>query len=247
MTSSDDQARGPYPDDDWTLNERLLVLWDRAAVRWLVALFVGALIVAVFALMRSTPSESVSSASVTTPGSAPPSASGQPTAGGGGPGGVTATATPPMVDVIVDVVGPVREPGVVTLPAGSRVADAVAAAGGLTKGKTAINLARVLVDGEQIDVAAPAGGAGPGPAVGGGTGTGTGAGTSANKGTTSLINLNTATESELQELPRVGPVTAGKIIDFRTQYGGFRSVDQLKEVSGVGEVTFSGIAPLVTV
>jgi len=238
MTSSDDQFHRTQPDDDWTLNERLLVLWDRAAVRWLVAIFVGALIVAVFALMRSTPSESVSSATVTTPGSAPPTASADASRPAVAP-------PPPTADVIVDVVGPVRDPGVVTLPAGSRVADALAAAGGLTRGKTAINLARVLVDGEQIDVAAAADGAVPAAAADSSTSTSTG--TSANKATTSLINLNTATESELEELPRVGPVTAGKIIDFRTQYGGFRSVDQLKEVSGIGAVTFAGIAPLVTV
>jgi len=245
MTSSDDQIQGPQPDDDWTLNERFVVLWDRAAVRWLVALFVGALIVAVFALMRSTPGESLSNATLTTPGSAPPTTSAEPTGAGGQSGSVVATSATPTANVIVDVVGPVRDPGVVTLPTGSRVADAVAAAGGLTKGKTAINLARLLVDGEQIDVAAVADGVAAGTVAGGGTGRGTSA--NANNAKTALMNLNTATVSELQELPRVGPVTAGKIIDFRTQYGGFRSVDQLKEVSGIGDVTFTGIAPLVTV
>ncbi|MFT6565062.1 MAG: competence protein ComEA [Actinomycetes bacterium] len=146
--------------------------------------------------------------------------------------------------MIVDVVGRVRSPGVVTLPTGSRVADALEAAGGLTKGKTLINLARVLIDGEQINVAARAdavanepSGSTPG-AEGGSVGSST---------KSALVNLNTASKDDLEELPRVGPVTAGRIIDFRAQYGGFRSVDQLMEVSGVGQVTFAGLAPLVTV
>ncbi len=244
MSDFDNRPSDPEPDDEWTLNERLVVLWDRAAVRWLVALLVGALVVAVFAMVRSAPSESASVTAVTAQGSAPPVESGQASTEPGSSNGV-ASSTPELAgEVIVDVIGRVRTPGVVTLPAGSRVADAVAAAGGLSKGKTTVNLARVLIDGEQIDVSARAG-------QSGGLGATTAAGPSAGLGATGaaagLINLNMATATELQELPRVGPVTAEKIIDFRTQYGGFRSVAQLKEVSGVGDVTFAGIEPLVTV
>jgi competence protein ComEA len=247
MTPPDDHCRAvdqQHPDDDWTLNERLLVLWDRAAVRWLVAAFVAALVVAVFALMRAAPGESLSATVVTATGSAPPTASAQPSNGLTVPSGVTSPEPSQSGAVIVDVVGRVRSPGVVTLPTGSRVADALEAAGGLTKGKTLINLARVLIDGEQINVAARAdavanepSGSTPG-AEGGSVGSST---------KSALVNLNTASKDDLEELPRVGPVTAGRIIDFRAQYGGFRSVDQLMEVSGVGQVTFAGLAPLVTV
>jgi len=152
--------------------------------------------------------------------------------------------------IVVDVVGPVRRPGIVTLPSGSRVADAIAAAGGLKKNKTRVNLARLLVDGEQVDVADSAvngslsqgsSGAGASDSANGGAGRGTPGKPGAS------VNLNQASETELETLPRVGPVMAQKIIDFRASHGGFTSVDQLREVPGIGEVTFAGLAPLVRV
>lgn len=136
--------------------------------------------------------------------------------------------------VVVHVAGKVAHPGIVELPAGSRVVDAVEAAGGADDGVdlSALNLARVLVDGEQIvvGVAAPAG---PLPTAGSPTGT--------------LVNLNTATTTELESLPEVGPVTALAIITWRDEHGGFTDVQELLEVDGIGEATLETIAPFVTV
>ncbi|MDV9190696.1 ComEA family DNA-binding protein [Streptomyces sp. SR27] len=138
--------------------------------------------------------------------------------------------------VIVDVGGKVRRPGVLTLPAGSRVADALRAAGGAKPGAdlTGLNRARVLSDGEQVLVGLPgvaAGGPGPGGAGGGGPGV--------------PLSLNTATAEQLDTLPGVGPVLARHIVDHRTEHGGFRSVGELREVNGIGERRFADLEPLV--
>jgi competence protein ComEA len=145
------------------------------------------------------------------------------------------------VTVTIDVAGKVRHPGIAVLDAGSRVVDALEAAGGARPGVdlTGLNLARVLVDGEQVLVGepAPAGAAAAAsPTAGSSTG-----------GPTALVNLNTATEDELDTLPEVGPVTAASILEWRTQHGGFTSVDELLEVDGIGEVTLGKLAPYVTV
>lgn len=145
--------------------------------------------------------------------------------------------------VVVDVDGAVRRPGVVELPDGSRVVDALKAAGGVVaKADTgALNLAQILIDGEQIVVAKK--GSGPvAPEPGVPAAPGTGAPSAA-----SLVNLNTATSVELETLPGIGPVLATAILDWRTQNGGFTSIDQLEQVSGIGPVTFAEIAPLVRV
>ncbi|WP_432061285.1 helix-hairpin-helix domain-containing protein [Streptomyces sp. S1] len=152
---------------------------------------------------------------------------------------------PSGAEVVVDVGGKVRRPGVLTLPAGSRVADALRAAGGVRSGAdlTGINRARVLADGEQVLVdvpGAPAGGSGPGPGSGGGAGGAAGGGA---PGTP--VSLNTATVEQLDTLPGVGPVLAQHIIDHRTEHGGFRSVGELREVSGIGERRFADLEPLV--
>jgi competence protein ComEA len=153
--------------------------------------------------------------------------------------------------VTVHVVGQVSRPGVFSMPAGSRVADVVARAG-VRKGAdlAAINLARLLVDGEQIRVPKPgevvAGGAAAGPGTGtaaGGGGVAGGAGTDSS----GRVNLNSATAAQLEELPGVGPVLAGRIIDWRTEHGRFASVDELGEVSGIGEKIFAALQPKVTV
>ncbi|MDP3971664.1 MAG: helix-hairpin-helix domain-containing protein [Candidatus Nanopelagicales bacterium] len=145
--------------------------------------------------------------------------------------------------VVVHVVGPVRRPGLVRLPAGSRVGDAIAAAGGLTTASRpkprAVNLARVVQDGEQVDAS---GRDQPGPA-----GAAQGGAVASAKGSDGLLDLNRATMADLEELPRVGPVTAQKIIDFRQQHGRFDSVEQLKEIAGIGDRTFEQLAPLVRV
>jgi competence protein ComEA len=136
----------------------------------------------------------------------------------------------------------VARPGVVELPAGSRVTDAVAAAGGAVRGAdlAAVNLARAVVDGEQVRVPAvgeapAAPGAGPGvPATPDPGGVAEGGGT---------VDLNAATLEQLESLPGVGPVLAQRILDWRTENGRFSSVDELNEVSGIGEAKFAEIAP----
>lgn len=139
--------------------------------------------------------------------------------------------------LVVDVAGDVRRPGLVRLPAGSRVADAIAAAGGLRRGATTVglNLARKLVDGEQVVVGATAA---PGVAA---------SGAAAPGAVSALVNLNTATADQLDELPGIGPVLAERIVEWRTSHGAFASVDQLREVSGIGARKFESIRELVTV
>lgn len=138
--------------------------------------------------------------------------------------------------VVVDVGGKVHRPGVLTLPAGSRVADALRAAGGVRAGAdlTGLNRARVLMDGEQVVVGLPA-------AVAGGTGTGA-AGPS---GPAQPLSLNAATVEQLDTLPGVGPVLARHIVEHRVEHGGFRSVAELREVNGIGDRRFADLEPLV--
>ncbi len=168
--------------------------------------------------------------------------SGSPVAGVTSSFGGSARPSTSATSIVVDVVGPVRHPGIVTIPAGSRVSDAIYAAGGLAVARVKVNLARALVDGEQVDVGAPS----DPPTVGA-----AGIGTSGAKGNSpangARINLNTASAEQLEQLPRVGPATAAKIIDFRTQHGGFRTVAQLQEVPGIGDRTFAQLEPLVTI
>ena len=180
------------------------------------------------------------------PGSASGSAS--PAAAGAGtspPGGTTAGAGV----VVVHVVGEVRRPGVLRLAVGSRVSDAVRAAGGATKGAdlARVNLARILVDGEQVRVPAPGeplepagvGGTPGSPGTSGTPGSGLGPGGG-------LVSLNTADLAALDTLPGVGPVLAQRILDWRTAHGRFTSVDELGEVSGIGEKLLAQLSPLVT-
>ncbi|MFJ2561901.1 helix-hairpin-helix domain-containing protein [Streptomyces sp. NPDC087568] len=145
-------------------------------------------------------------------------------------------AASPGTEIVVDVSGKVRSPGIQHLPAGSRVADALQAAGGVRPGTNTdgLNRARFLVDGEHVVVGGPAPAAapdapGPGPAGAPGT-----------------DSAGTATAEQLQTLPGVGPVLARRIIDYRTQHGGFRSVDQLRQVSGIGTRRFADLRDLVS-
>lgn len=148
-----------------------------------------------------------------------------------------ASPTPSPVPIIVDVAGWVRKPGVYEFATGDRVIDAVNRAGGARKGAdlTTLNLAAPLTDGTQIVVPKP------GATAPGGTGT-----TSTTGGAT-LININTASETDLETLPGVGPVTAAAIIDYRTQNGPFATVDDLIDVSGIGPATLEDMRPFVTV
>ena len=174
---------------------------------------------------------------VTTPPVVP-----SPTVPVAGVGVPTAAATG---EVVVDVAGRVRHPGVVELPAGSRVVDAIEAAGGARPGAHLgmLNLARLLVDGEQIAVGVR--GATATPSLPVSTSAAVVPGASASP--TALVNINTASQAELEELPGVGPVTATSIIEWRSENGGFSTVDELVEVSGIGEVTLAELRDLVTV
>ncbi|MCD9872400.1 ComEA family DNA-binding protein [Streptomyces guryensis] len=163
--------------------------------------------------------------------------------GAPGPGaspGVPQAAGTAGSEIVVDVSGKVREPGIHRLPAGSRVADALRAAGGLRPGTSTdgLNRARLLVDGEQVIVGGPAAPA-SGPAAGGPVGSAAGAAPAA------PVPLNTATVDQLDTLPGVGPVLAQHIVDYRAQHGGFRSVDELREVNGIGARRFADLRNLV--
>lgn len=149
----------------------------------------------------------------------------------------TTPAAGPGGQVVVDVSGKVKRPGIHRLPSGARVADALRVAGGARPGVDLDNLnrARVLMDGEQIIVGAP-----PGPSTAGGTGGGAGPTAAAGP-----VSLSTATAEQLDTLPGVGPVLAQHIVDYRTQHGGFRSVDELREVNGIGDRRFADLRPLV--
>ncbi|MFE3449173.1 helix-hairpin-helix domain-containing protein [Nonomuraea sp. NPDC059194] len=145
-------------------------------------------------------------------------------------------ATPSVTSsVLVHVAGKVRKPGVYTLPTGSRVADAVQAAGGVRTGTPtgSVNLARRLIDGEQIVVGAPGA-----PSAGG---------TVAAAPVADILDLNTATTDQLEQLPGVGEVLAARIAEFRTTHGGFRSVDQLRDVTGIGERKYAELKDKVRV
>lgn len=148
-------------------------------------------------------------------------------------------------ELVVHVAGKVRKPGIAVLPTGSRVADALEAAGGARSGVdlSQLNLARPLVDGEQILV----GERPPQGVVGQALAThGSSAGADGAPAAGALVNLNTAGQAELEALPEVGPVTAQSILGWREEHGGFSSVDELLEVDGIGEATLAQLAPLVT-
>jgi competence protein ComEA len=145
-------------------------------------------------------------------------------------------------EVLVAVAGKVRRPGLVRLPAGARVADAVNAAGGAAPGVdvTMLNLARKVVDGELILVGVtPSPGVPTGPAAPAAGGAGPVAG--------APVNLNTATLADLDGLPGVGPVLAQRILDARTAQGGFAAVTDLRKVDGIGDARYEQLKDLVTV
>jgi competence protein ComEA len=146
----------------------------------------------------------------------------------------------PGTEAVVHVAGQVVSPGLVTVAHGARVADAIAAAGGPLEGAdlSVVNLARVVVDGEQILIPLP----GEAVTPPGGTHDATGGGQSGG-----LIDLNRADAATLDELPGVGPVLAERIVAWRTENGPFTSVDELGEVSGIGPSILTKIRDLVRI
>ncbi|MFI6087132.1 helix-hairpin-helix domain-containing protein [Streptomyces sp. NPDC051218] len=223
-----------------------LPLWLQARCglerRSLVALLVVLVVAAVFAAQhfwagRTQPVRApdvVGAAPSPSPGAPPPSeGGGRPVAGAVGG------------RIVVDVSGKVRSPGILRMPAGSRVADALKAAGGVRPGTDTdgLNRARLLIDGEQVVVGAlaPTSAAPAAPAE---PGAGSAAGPTA-ASPAAPVGLNTATAEQLDELPGVGPVLAQHIIDYRTEHGGFRSVDELREVNGIGDKRYADLQNLV--
>jgi competence protein ComEA len=208
-----------------------------AGVILLLAALVVAVVVTTFA-PRGGVRELGGAATVT----GAPGAGGTGSGGGSdvGPGG-SRTGSPMQTTVLlVHVLGAVAKPGIVELRAGSRVVDAIAAAGGLAADADAsgVNLARVVSDGEQLvvpregeAVAPPAGATGaaqPGAAAG------------------ALVNLNAASASDLQTLPRIGPALAQRIVDWRDAHGRFTAPADLMKVSGIGQTLFDGLKDLIT-
>lgn len=158
-----------------------------------------------------------------------------------GPAPAAPTSSPPP-PVVVHVLGAVASPGVVRLSPGSRVADAIAAAGGLLHEARPgeLNLAALLADGSQLVIGTPDQ---PGGSVRGTGGTAGPAGEAAS----GVVDLNTATVEQLDTLPGVGPVTAQAIVSWREKHGRFSRIEELQEVDGVGPKTFAQLAPKVTV
>ncbi|MBC7679791.1 MAG: helix-hairpin-helix domain-containing protein [Pseudorhodobacter sp.] len=221
----------PAPDGDEARQERAAVSVlgllrsgrvdpGRRGVLALVGVGLMAAVVAGAVLLRARPSEQP----LVVPAVAGAGSASRPDAGSRGV-------------LVVDVTGRVRHPGIVKLPDGSRVDDALRAAGGLLPGASTglLNLAQKVMDGQQVLVGVP-------PATVAASGTVAGSGP-----TGGLLDLNAATVSDLDGLPGVGPVLAQRILDWRTEHARFASVDQLREVSGIGEAKYSSLKAKVRV
>jgi competence protein ComEA len=157
------------------------------------------------------------------------------------PSGEAVTLRPPPTEkpIIVHITGAVPRPGVYALPQGARVQDAISASGGFLAEaeKSQINLARLLEDGEKLDIPYIAGASPIIPTPG----------ATVVAATTELININIASQAELESLPGIGPSTARKIIEYREAHGPFLTIDDIIDVQGVGSGTFERIKDLITV
>lgn len=144
---------------------------------------------------------------------------------------------PTQAPLTIYISGGVKEPGLYNLPPGSRVNDAIQAAGGLADGAiiSQLNLAKLLVDGERVDV--PVMAPSQPPAEGG----------QAVNGSVSLVDINSATLEQLDTLPEIGPKTAQNILDYRYANGPFARIEDIQDVPGIGQVTFDKIKHLITV
>ncbi|MEE4024697.1 ComEA family DNA-binding protein [Gordonia sp. PKS22-38] len=250
MTVGDHFGLPDEDDEDEPPRRRLLVAPPAAIALILVG--VAACAVAGFSLLRGGGAESATP--VAFPATAGPTSAAVDT---------TAEAPAPAEELVVSVVGLVHRPGLVRLSGAARVADAIARAGGARKGADmlSLNLAQRLNDGDQILVGyagdggrmairsavVGAGGAASVPSNGS-AGAGAPSGGANSSGTQSAkVDLNTATEAQLDELPGVGPVTARAIIAWREANGRFGSVEQLAEVDGIGPTRLSRLRDLVTV
>lgn len=235
-----DDLYRPPPLPSWgDLWER--VLGDRrrlTAIGALVLVLVGAG-VAGYALLRTPPAPAVEL--------------GLPFAGtGGGAAGSASstTSTTAPASVVVHAAGAVVVPGVHSVPAGSRVADVLAAAGGPTADADLdrVNLAAPVGDGERVWFPRVGEEAPPVPVAGGGGAGGGGAGGGGASGAaTGPIDLNTATAEQLDSLPGIGPSIAAAIIEHRDRNGPFASVDELLDVPGIGDAKLAQVRDLVTV
>jgi competence protein ComEA len=203
-----------------------------------VVLVIGVVVLVVGAvvggwILSARPESVPVSASASTRGRMPTGAVASPSA--------SSTVSVAAVSV-VDVAGKVRRPGIYRLPAGARVDDAVRAAGGALPGVSldSLNLASRVSDGQQIAV-----GIASAPGLSSTTGIGSGSGSGV--GGSAPVNLNSATLEQLQTLPGVGPVLAQHVLDWRAAHGSFRSVQQLNDVPGIGDVKFAALRQLVSV
>jgi competence protein ComEA len=212
----------------------------RAALAIGLAVLVAAVVTGLWLLADRPQSVALPATDPQIPGASSPVGTDEPIA----PTSVASASSVSASLAVVDVAGKVRHPGLYRLPAGSRVDDAVKAAGGPLAGidLTSLNLAAKVVDGQQILVGIP-GGPGVLPAAGAPDAVPDAGGVSGS----GPVNLNVATLEQLEALPGVGPVLGQQILDWRTAHGSFSSVDQLNDVSGIGEVKYATLRPLVTV
>ena len=228
--------------------------WSRPALRGLVLLLAVVAVVVGYLLWQAQPRDIVVAPvdpiarSDADPGIAPQVlATGAPLTGAAADEPVPEPSVPgpdmapAETEIVVHVTGLVRRPGLVRVPQGARVADAIALAGGVTRRRAegSVNLARVVVDGEQIVVGDPVA---PGPA-----GSSVASANAATGAVPTPVDLNTASPEQLDALPGVGPVLAGRIVQWRSTHGPFRSIEELGEVSGIGDAILTQLRPLVRV